>query len=49
MPDLGEYAVNVLAAYGVGLAVLAVIISLSMVRAARVRRALAAEEAGRHG
>jgi heme exporter protein D len=49
MPDLGQYAVNVLAAYGVGLGVLAVMIGLSMLRAARVRRALEAEEGGRHG
>lgn len=45
MPDLGKYAATVLAAYGVSLLLLAVLIGLSLWRSARVRRALAAQEA----
>ena len=45
MPDLGKYAVEVLAAYGVSLALLAAIVGLSVVRARRVRRELDEAEA----
>jgi heme exporter protein D len=44
MPDLGTYAVNVLAAYGVGLAVLGSIVGLSLWQARAARRALEREE-----
>jgi heme exporter protein D len=44
MPELGTYAGAVLGAYGVTLALLAALIALSLLRAARVRRALAAAE-----
>ncbi len=40
MPDLGTYAVPVLTAYGVSLALLAAIVGLSWRRAVRVRRLL---------
>lgn len=51
IPDLGSYAGTVLAAYGVTLALLIGLIGVSLVRAARVRRALARIErdAGRTG
>ena len=45
MPDLGKYAGAVLGSYGVGLALLAVIVILSVLRARRVKRALDAAEA----
>ena len=47
MPDLGEYAVEVLAAYGVSLALLLVIIGMSWRRYVRVRAAL--EEIEKNG
>jgi heme exporter protein D len=48
MPDLGKYAVEVLAAYGVSLALLGGLVVLSFLRSARVRRALdEAETRGR--
>ena len=40
MPDLGEYAVEVLSAYAVTLALLAILIGLSWRRYARVKAAL---------
>ncbi|MDO6589768.1 heme exporter protein CcmD [Loktanella sp. D2R18] len=40
MPDLGKYAVEVLAAYGVSLGLLAVLIVLSWRRSVRMRAAL---------
>jgi len=46
MPDLGGYAAAVLGAYGVTLGLLAGLIARSLLRSARVRRALA--EAERH-
>lgn len=50
IPDLGRYAGTVLAAYGVTLALLAALVGLSLWRAARVARALAARERrGRNG
>jgi heme exporter protein D len=45
MPDLGKYEVAVLGSYAVGLALLAVIVILSVVRSRRVKRALDAAEA----
>ena len=45
MPDLGKYAVEVLLAYGVSLALLVGIVWLSVGRARRVRRALEDAEA----
>ncbi|MEM0949024.1 MAG: heme exporter protein CcmD [Pseudomonadota bacterium] len=45
MPDLGRYAVEVLLAYGVTLALLAGIVAASVARARAMRRAL--EEAER--
>ncbi len=49
MPDLGAYAIPVLAAYGVTLALLGGLVATSLTRAARVRRALAEAEAARAG
>jgi heme exporter protein D len=47
--DLGKYAVVVLSAYGVTLALLAGLVAVSWARAVRVRRALAeAERADAH-
>jgi heme exporter protein D len=40
MPDLGKYAADVLAAYGVSLTLLAAIIYLSWRRANKTRKAL---------
>lgn len=45
MPDLGVYAAEVLAAYGVTLILLAGIIAVSWRRAAQVKRALREAEA----
>ena len=47
MPELGRYAFEVLAAYGVTLALLGGITAASLVRAARVRRTLTETEARR--
>jgi heme exporter protein D len=47
MPDLGRYAVWVLSAWGLSLALLAAIVALTLWRGATVRRALAAVEARR--
>jgi heme exporter protein D len=44
MPELGKYAVEVLSSYGVSLALLGGLGALSVVRAGRVRRQLAALE-----
>jgi heme exporter protein D len=44
MPELGRYAGAVLGAYGVTLALLAALVALSLLRATRVKRALAAAE-----
>jgi len=53
MPDLDRYAGTVLGAYGVTLVLLAILILVSLRRAARVKRALARIEAetgrSRHG
>ncbi len=45
MPDLGKYAVEVLSAYGVTLALLAAIVVVSVMRERRVRRDLQDAEA----
>lgn len=42
--DLGKYAGAVLSAYGVTLALLAGLVAVTLVRGARVRRALAEQE-----
>jgi heme exporter protein D len=49
MPDLGDYGVYVLAAYGFSILVLVVIVALSMTRAARVRAELERIERGEDG
>ncbi len=40
MPDLGTYAVPVLSSYAIGLALLAFIVIQSVLRGAKVKRAL---------
>jgi heme exporter protein C len=45
MPELGRYAATVLGAYGVTLALLVVLVALTLRRAAKVKRELAAIEA----
>lgn len=45
IPDLGKYATEVLAAYGVSIALLVLIIAVSIRRARRVRAQLANVEA----
>lgn len=47
MPDLGKYAVEVLAAYGVSITLLIAIVALSMCRYAKVRAQLDEVEARR--
>jgi len=51
MPDLGKYAGEVLAAYGVTALLIAGLLAVSLLQAARARRALAETEArrGRNG
>ena len=51
MPDLGKYADTVLSAYAVTILLLVALVWLSLRRAAKVRRALEAQEArmGRDG
>ena len=44
MPDLGEYAVEVLSAYAVSIALLVILVGLSWRRYVRVRAALAEVE-----
>lgn len=46
-PDLGRYAFTVLSAYAVSFALVGGLIAVSVLRAARVRRALAEAEARR--
>lgn len=49
MPELGKYAVTVLAAYGATLALLALLVGWTWIRARAVRRRLAeAEERARN-
>jgi heme exporter protein D len=45
MPDLGRYQTTILSAYAVTFALLALLVGLSVWRARRVARDLAAEEA----
>lgn len=45
MPDLGRYQTTVLSAYAVTFALLALLVGLSVLRARRAARDLAAEEA----
>lgn len=45
IPDLGKYATEVLAAYGVSITLLVVIVALSVRRARKVRAQLAEVEA----
>ncbi len=45
MIELGKYATTVMSAYGVTVLLLAVIVVQSLWRSARVKRALAAQEA----
>lgn len=47
MPDLGKYAFEVLAAYGVSLALIVAIVLASVMRARRVKAELEAVEARR--
>ena len=47
MPDLGKYALWVLASYGVTLGLILAITVVTLLRAARVRRALAEVETAR--
>ena len=47
MPELGKYAAVVLSAYGISLFLLMGIVALSVLRARRVARALAAATGGR--
>lgn len=52
MPDLGKYETVVLASYAVAGVLIAALVAASLLRAAKVRKALAAAEArlgGRHG
>ncbi|MEZ5888333.1 MAG: heme exporter protein CcmD [Paracoccaceae bacterium] len=51
MPDLGKYALTVLSAYGVTLALVLALVAYVLIRAGRVKRALAEveERATRHG
>jgi len=44
MPDLGKYALYVLTAYGASVGLLAVLVAMSWVRSARVKRLLAEAE-----
>lgn len=47
MPELGKYAGAVLGAYGLSLLLIAALVVLTLLRAGRVRRALAEVEARR--
>lgn len=49
MPDLGKYAADVLAAYGVTFALLAALVWHSLARSRAVKRQLAEAEARRNG
>ncbi|MEN8896154.1 MAG: heme exporter protein CcmD [Yoonia sp.] len=49
MPDLGKYAVEVLLAYGVSIAILLGLIVLSWRQSRAVKRQLEQVEARRHG
>ena len=45
MVELGKYALTVLSAYGATIALMAVLVGVTLVQGARVRRALARQEA----
>jgi heme exporter protein D len=45
MPELGKYALTVLAAYGATVVLLAVLVGVTVAQGARIRRLLAAQEA----
>ncbi|WP_112321409.1 heme exporter protein CcmD [Oceanibium sediminis] len=49
MPDLGTYAGAVLGAYGISFALLGGLVALTLLRAARAKKALAAAEARNGG
>jgi heme exporter protein D len=49
MPDLGPYAVEVLTAYAASLVLIAGLVALSLLRAARMRRRLDEAEGRRRG
>jgi len=44
MPDLGKYTITVLGSYVVTLVLLAGLVAITLIRGARVRRALEAQE-----
>lgn len=48
MPELGKYAGAVLGAYGVSLALIAVLVALTLWQGARVKRQLREVEARQH-
>ena len=45
MPDLGKYAVEVLSAYGISLALIFGLLAVSLIKGQRARKALALAEA----
>ncbi|MEM6478144.1 MAG: heme exporter protein CcmD [Pseudomonadota bacterium] len=47
--DLGQYAFEVLAAYGASFALLGAVVATTLIRARRVRRALEEAEARKNG
>lgn len=49
MPDLGKYAVEVSAAYGVSIALIIGLVWISVLRSRAVKRALQEAEARRNG
>ncbi|WP_417247738.1 heme exporter protein CcmD [Celeribacter sp.] len=49
MPDLGKYAADVLAAYGVSFALLIALVWRSLAQSARAKQRLAEAEARRNG
>lgn len=49
IPELGRYAGAVLSAYGISLLLIAGLVAATLWRGARVKRALDAAEARRHG
>ena len=49
MPDLGDYAAEVLTAYGASLVLIGGLVALSLARAARLRRRLDEVEGRRRG
>ena len=48
MPDLGKYAAEVLAAYGITLSLLALLVAVTLMRGRKARAALKVQEKGRH-